>query len=107
MATTNSDTRTLEEIAKEYYSVRRSELTLTDEETDNIIQNAKGRFTKLVAAALETTAHLMEHAESDAVRWNVTKYVLDNELFKVDTADDEIEKLLRELTKNHNAQTTA
>lgn len=96
----DTDGRTLEEVAREYYSVRRAELTLTDEETDNIIQAAKARFTKLTAAAVETVSYLMEHADSDAVRWNVSKYVLENNLFKQDTTEDEIEKLLRDLTKN-------
>jgi hypothetical protein len=97
MATESS---TLEQLAKEYYSVRRAELTLTDEETENIVTGAKHRFTQLEAAAVETMAYLMEHAESDAVRWNVAKYVHDNVVLKTDTADDTIEALLRDLTKN-------
>lgn len=94
-----SEQQTLEQLAKEYYSVRRSELTLTDEQTEAIITNAKGRFTHLTAAAVENLAHLMEHADSDAVRWNATKYVLDNNLFGKDIAEDEIEKLLKDLYK--------
>ena len=97
---TSSEPKTLEELAKEYYAVRRSELTLTDEETQNILDNAKHRFTQLEAAAIETMAYLMEHAESDAVRWNVAKYVHDNVMLRQAEGDTDMDKLLRDLIKN-------
>lgn len=91
---------TLEELAKEYYAAQRAEFSLTDEETQTILDNAKKRFMQLEAAAVETMAYLMEHAESDAVRWNVAKYVNDNVLLKQDEADSDMDKLLRDLIKN-------
>jgi len=97
---------TLENLAKEYYSVRRAEFTLTDEETQNIIDNAKGRLDKLAAAAVENVAHLMEHADSDAVRWNVTKYVMDHVLFKGEKHQEDLDKLLRDLTTKKPATTS-
>ena len=93
----SEDTRTLEQLAKDYYSVRRSELTLTDEETETILGNAKSRFVHLTAAAIETMAYLLEHADSDSVRWNVAKYVADHNLFAATKGEDEIEKLLKDL----------
>jgi len=98
---------TLENLAREYYSVRRAEFTLTDEETQNIIDNAKGRLDKLAAAAVENVAHLMEHADSDAVRWNVTKYVMDHVLFKGEKQQDELDKLLRDLTTKKPSTATS
>lgn len=94
----------LEVLAREYYSVKRAELTLTPEDIENIVENAKGRLSRLTAAAVEQLAHLMEHADSDAVRWNVTKYVLDHNLFAGDKSEDELDKLLRDLTRD-NAKT--
>lgn len=93
--------KTLEELAKEYYSVRRAEFSLTDEETQTILDNAKKRFMQLEAAAIETMAYLMEHADSDAVRWNVAKYVHDNVIAKTAAEDTDMDKLLRDLIKAH------
>lgn len=104
---TPQDTRTLEEVAKEYYSVRRSELTLSDEQTEIIVQNAQGRFTKLSAAAIETIAYLLEHADSDAVRWNVAKFVVEHNLFKQSKEADAIEQLLKDLYKDKVPNTSA
>lgn len=98
------DERTLEQIAKDYYSARRSELTLTDEQTEVILTNAKGRFAHLTAAAMETMAYLLEHADSDSVRWNVAKYVTDHNLFEATKSEDEIEKLLKDLYANKPAE---
>jgi len=103
----SDEPRTLEEMAKEYYSVKRSELTLTDEETETIINNALGRFTKLTAAAIETAAYLLEHADTDSVRWNVTKYVLEHNLFGGSKDADEIEELLKALYAEKPADTEA
>jgi len=93
----DTEDRTLEQLAKDYYSARRSELTLTDEQTEIIITNAKGRFAHLTAAAMETMAYLLEHADSDSVKWNVAKYVADHNLFAATKSEDEIEKLLKDL----------
>jgi len=94
---------TLEEAAKEYYSARRAEFSLTDAQTQTILDNAKKRFQQLEAAAVETLAYLMEHADTDAIRFNVAKYVHDNNVLKTTKEGDDMDKLLRDLIKTEGA----
>jgi len=94
-----SNEPTLEKLAREYYEVHRAELCLEDGELELLRQNVKTRLKQLTAAAIENAAHLMEHADSDAVRWNVTKYVLDNGLFDKEGPEDELEAIIKGLKK--------
>lgn len=85
---------TLESLAKEYYEVHRAEFILEDGELDTLRENVKTRLKQLTAAAIENAVHLMEHADSDAVRWNVTKYILDNGLFDKETPENELDAII-------------
>ena len=97
MGTDAQDPKSLEAMAKEYYEVHRAEFVLEDGELETLRHNVKTRLKQLTAAAIENAAHLMQHADSDAVRWNVTKYVLDNGLFDKETPEDELEALINGL----------
>lgn len=93
------DAVTLEQAAKEYYSVMRGEFEVEQSELQTLKDNARKRMEQLVALAVENAVNLMVNADSDAVRWNVTKYVLDNCLLDKDTPEDELDKIISNLTK--------
>lgn len=90
---------TLEQLARDYYGAKRGEFIIDDDEAEIVKENAKNRLDGLVAAACEVTASLLEHAESESVRWNIAKYIIDRRLHKVEGPEDELEKIIKGLRK--------
>jgi hypothetical protein len=98
------DTATLEATLKNYVSDREAykmiegEFKVDKDKVDEILDKAKNDLFSLLPDARDMAEALMRGAESEAIRWQVTKYILDYGL-KGGEAEDTMERLVNSLKK--------
>lgn len=85
--------------ARDYYAAMRGEMVLDKDKHDTIKENGKTEIVNLVPQALANLQYLMEHSDSETVRWNATKFILENGLYGRNPEEDELERLVRSLKK--------
>lgn len=84
---------------KEAYKMVEGEFRVDKEKVDSLVEDAKNDIFELLPNARDMLEALMLGAESEAIRWNATKFVLEFAL-KGGEADDGMARLLKSLTKD-------
>ena len=104
MATENSDKSALEAALADYnkdreaYKLIEGEFKVNKDKIDEILDKGKEDIFELFPSARRMAEALMMGAESETVRWQVTKYVLDYCL-KGGEAEDDMGRLVNALKK--------
>lgn len=99
-----ADTTSLEATLKNYTSEREAykliegEFTVNKDKVDEVLEKAKKDLFELLPDARDMAEALMRGAESEAIRWQVTRYILDYCL-KGGEAEDGMERLINSLKK--------
>src|SRR5574339_247913 len=100
---TTTETSTLTETLADYekerdaYKMVEGEFRTEKDKTDTIIDKAKQDLFELLPDARDMCEALMRGAESEAIRWQATKFVLEFGL-KGGEADDDMTRLLKSLS---------
>ncbi len=87
---------------REAYKMIEGEFKVDKDKVEAILDKAKNDLFGLLPDARDMAEALMRGAESEAIRWQVTKYILDYGL-KGGEAEDTMERLVNSLKKKSTA----
>jgi hypothetical protein len=80
------------------YKIVEGEFRVNKDEIDKLVEKAKEDILSLLPDARDMLEALMRGAESEAIRWNVTKFVIEF-AFKGGQPEDELARLITSFKK--------
>ena len=84
---------------RDHYKMIEGEFTADKDKVDELTEKAKNDIFELLPDARDMLEALMRGAESEAIRWSATKFVLEFGL-KGGEADDGLARLFKSLSKD-------